>query len=170
MDMAIAWQYIQENPAIIVGVIALLWIIYLIARRIKRNINKKRELKKLKKAEEIYVEVPTPPPITEKTFVRPPVDFDLNIFNLEENKPLTTTKDITGGLLERAETLRKELDANAALIEKQLEDIRSMKKEVADTALILKNYFQDLGKKELLLKTTLNSMGGARRQMNGGKQ
>ena len=178
-DLAIAWQYLQENPIIIVGAVALIWIIYLVIRRIKRKINQKKD-------QQQPLRVPTPP-IIERAPVPPiaPVerfvrqtpnnplglsDFDVNVFNLEDNKTLIPTKDITGGLLERAENLRKELEANSEMITKQLSDIRSMKKEVADTALILKNYFQDLSKKELLLQTTLNSMGVRRQINNGGQQ
>lgn len=174
-DIAIMWQYLQENPGYLLGAAALIIIVWLVIRRVKRvKKNKKQTLK-----------VPTPQPITERfqssttpeRFVKQTPDnplglsnFDVNVFNLDDNKPLTATKDITGGLLERAENLRKELEANAETITKQLADIRAMRKEVADTALILKNYFQDLGRKELLLQTTLNSMGVRRQINNGGQQ
>lgn len=150
-------------------------MVYLLVRRVKRWLKRRNSKKELS--------VPTPPvvPQNPERYVKQtpnnPLglegfdmkDINMNVFNLEDNRPLTSPNDITGGLLERAENLRKELEANAETITKQLSDIRAMRKEVAQTALILKNYFQDLGKKEMLLQTTLNNMGVRRKIENGGQ-
>jgi hypothetical protein len=86
-------------------------------------------------------------------------DFDMSKFDLEDKKVMPVDNDdFIAGLKRKAENLRSELEGTGNNLTTQLTEVRRMEKEVADTVIILKNYFMDLRRKEEVLLTTINTL------------